>query len=152
MWEPALDPWALLAQGQGRYLLLTLTWMRHLLACSSVPVPNASFAGVGQAMRTIDATSVAPRAWAWCNASSADAAWKVCSARKVTVNCRGSPERLASAGRARRLWVGAGLKFAARVRIGAATVVRGATSAVLLRLPVPGVASPAIGATAGSGV
>jgi hypothetical protein len=55
------------------------------VACSSVLVPDASFAGVGQAMRTIDATSVAPRAWACCNASSADAARKVCSAMKVTV-------------------------------------------------------------------
>jgi hypothetical protein len=39
------------------------------------------YARVGQAMRTIEVTSVAPRAWACCSASSADAAWSVCSAR-----------------------------------------------------------------------
>ena len=95
----------------------------HLMACSSVLVrmPHASFLEFGQAMRTIEVTSVAPRAWACCNASSADAAWRVCSARKVTVNWRGSPERLTSAVRARRLWVGTGLGFAAGVSIGAAT-------------------------------
>ncbi len=43
--------------------------------------PTAAFVRVGHAMRTIEVTSVAPRAWARCNASSADAAWRVSSAK-----------------------------------------------------------------------
>jgi hypothetical protein len=50
--------------------------------------PTHPFARVGQTMRTIEVTSVAPRAWACCNASSADSARRVSLARKVTTNSR----------------------------------------------------------------
>jgi hypothetical protein len=145
------EPRCLLARRAGTNFITPDRWVNPPWACSCGRVLTVVFARIGQAMRTIEVTSVAPRAWACSNASSADAAWNVCSATKETVNWRRSLERLRPAVRARRLWVEAGAEFAAGVSIDASTLVR-RPAAAFPRRRVPDFAPPTIGATVGSAV
>ena len=81
----------------------------------TIPSPTAAltyFARLAHATRTIEMTSLAPRTWACCIASSADSTSSTCSAAKVTTKRRSSLLLATPAVRDRRDAVATGVAFA----------------------------------------